>query len=413
MAFSKIPTRLIYCVDGTYCTPDGTDPRRRGNTSNVYRMYASVKKGHCVDDDKKEFGQEKVYEHGIGSADNLNFLEKAKAGSSGKGYKDIIRRVYKRCCTLNDTDEVRLYGFSRGAYIVRAVAGLLHHIGTLQSDEKDFDSVYRTALKRYVRVDNRSELGLGQVSRKYWRLPSWPPPTFAWWTHEQLLICRKLHHFGSCQTRPPPKIQILGVFDTVKALDDADTHDIYFNRSTQHFRHALALNEDRQLMKPNYESPDFSGTKIGLLKRSFVQAWFVGAHIDMGGSSQKDGLALYPLQRMLAESQSQGLALEFEQLQSPCSGIDNPLRVVSPVRKKEGKGRELETFTTKNGINVQLQDLRKVHALPQYQGRYSIKINSRTQFYWAREARKIFNADEELRGYCGWGMFPGHCISAY
>ncbi|KAI4261684.1 MAG: hypothetical protein L6R42_003116, partial [Xanthoria sp. 1 TBL-2021] len=74
-------------------------------TSNVYRMYASVKKGHCVDDDKKEFNQEKVYEHGIGSADNLNFLEKAKAGASGKGYKDIIRRIYKRCCTLNDTDE--------------------------------------------------------------------------------------------------------------------------------------------------------------------------------------------------------------------------------------------------------------------------------------------------------------------
>ncbi|KAL8758512.1 MAG: hypothetical protein Q9199_001424 [Rusavskia elegans] len=122
----------------------------------------------------------------------------------------------------------------------------------------------------------------------------------------------------------------------------------------------------------------------------------------MGGSSQKDGLALYPMQWMLAESQSQGLALEFEQLKSPCSGIDNPLRVVFPVRKKEGKGREMETFTTKNGINVQLHDLRKVHALPQYQGRYSIKINSLTQFYWAREARKIFNADEELRGYSGW-----------
>ncbi|KAI4252200.1 MAG: hypothetical protein L6R42_008072, partial [Xanthoria sp. 1 TBL-2021] len=135
------------------------------------------------------------------------------------------------------------------------------------SDEKDFDSVYRTALKRYVRVDNRSELGLGQ-----------------------------LHHFGPCQTRPPSKIQFLGIFDTVKALDDADTHDISFNRSTQHFRHALALNEDRQLMKPNYEFPDFSGTKIGLLKRSFVQAWFVGAHIDMGGSSQNGGPALYLLQ---------------------------------------------------------------------------------------------------------------------
>ncbi|KAL8881229.1 MAG: hypothetical protein Q9192_007845 [Flavoplaca navasiana] len=211
----------------------------------------------------------------------------------------------------------------------------------------------------------------------------------------------KLHYFGSCQTRPPPKIQFVGVFDTVKALDDADTHDISFNGSTQHFRHALALNEDRKLMKPNYEYPDFS-QNIGLVKRSFVQSWFVGAHIDMGGSSQNDGLALYPLQWMLVESQSQGLLLEFEHLRHPWSGIDNPLRVVFPASEDDGKGRDIELFTTGNEICVQMQDLRKVHKLPAYRGRYTIKINSRNEIYWHREARKIFNVDEELRGYCGW-----------
>ncbi|KAL9032121.1 MAG: hypothetical protein Q9180_006687 [Flavoplaca navasiana] len=287
MTSSSIPTRLIYCVDGTYCTPDGNHPRSQGNISNVYRIFASVQWGYCVDDNNQEFNQEKEYEPGIGSAEDLSKLEKAKAGASGKGYKDVIRQIYQRCCTLKETDEVWLYGFSRGAYIVRAVAGLLHHIGALQSDGKDFESVYRTALKRYVKADNREEIGLGQ-----------------------------LHHFGSCQSRPPPRIQFVGVFDTVKALDDAGTHDISFNRSTQNFRHALALNEDRKLMKPNYEYPDFGKTKIGLLKRSFIQSWFVGAHIDMGGSSPKDGLALYPLQWMLVESQSQGLVLEFEQLGS-------------------------------------------------------------------------------------------------
>lgn len=89
-------------------------------------------------------------------------------------------------------------------------------------------------------------------------------------------------------------------------------------------------------MKPNYEYPDFS-QKIGLVKRSFVQSWFVGAHIDMGGSSQNDGLALYPLQWMLVESQSQGLLLEFEHLRHPWSGIDNPLRVVFPTSEDDGK----------------------------------------------------------------------------
>ncbi|KAL8664470.1 MAG: hypothetical protein Q9202_003020 [Teloschistes flavicans] len=374
MASSKIPTRLIYCVDGTYCTPDGTDRQGHGNTSNVYRIYASIKRGRCFDKHTNtEFNQEKFYEPGVGSADDLNFFDKVKAGATGKGYKPMIRAIYKKCCTLEESDEVWFFGFSRGAYIVRAVAGLLHHIGALQTVEQDFDHVYAKAVKEYVSTGNRRDLGLGQ-----------------------------LHYFGSAQTKPPPQIQFVGVFDTVKALDDAHTHDISFNRSTQNFRHALALNEDRKHMRPKYEFPKFGETKVGLSRRSFIQAWFVGAHMDMGGSSEKDGLALYPLQWILGESQSKGLVLEFEQLKAPWSGIDDPLRVVFPESEYDGKGQDMWTCTTKNGVCVRMQDLRKVHQLQRYQGRYSIKINSREQSYWPRKARDIFNANEELRGYCGW-----------
>ena len=165
MASSSIPTRLIYCVDGTYCNPDGNERPSHGNISNVYRIYASIKRGLCFDGGaNKMFNQEKIYEPGIGSADDLSLLEKVKAGASGKGYKEIIRRVYQKCCTLDKTDEVWLFGFSRGAFIVRAVAGLLHNIGALQADESVFESAYSKALRRYSKAGNRSDLGLGQVS---------------------------------------------------------------------------------------------------------------------------------------------------------------------------------------------------------------------------------------------------------
>lgn len=165
MSPSKIPTRLICCVDGTYCTPDGTHPRGRGNISNVYRIFASIKKGYCRDEvNGKEFNQEKIYEQGIGSADDLNLYQKAKAGVLGEGCQNIIRRVYQRGCKLDDTDEVWLFGFSRGACIVRAVAGLLHHIGALQSAEQEFRSNYDKAMKYYLQLENRSIIGLGQVS---------------------------------------------------------------------------------------------------------------------------------------------------------------------------------------------------------------------------------------------------------
>lgn len=156
-------------------------------------------------------------------------------------------------------------------------------------------------------------------------------------------------------------------------------------------------------MKPKCEFPRFDETKVVPSTRSFIQAWFIGAHMDMGGSSEKDGLALYPLQWILVESQSKGLVLEFERLRSSWSGIDSPLRVVFPENENDGKGHDVWTCTTKNGVCVRMQDLRNVHRLQKYHGRYGIKINSVEQFYWPRTNRKIFSASEELRGYCGWG----------
>ena len=166
MAAPSVSTRLIYCVDGTYCTPDGPSGKGHGNISNVYRIYASVKSGLCFDEvQRKQFIQEKEYEPGIGSADELGVLEKGRAGIWGSGFEKIIRKVYERCCKLDSTDEVWLYGFSRGAYIVRAVAGLLDFIWALQSaGTKDFESEYRKALGLYKKAERRLEHGSGEVS---------------------------------------------------------------------------------------------------------------------------------------------------------------------------------------------------------------------------------------------------------
>ena len=81
MASSKTPIRLIYCVDGTYCTPDGTNRQSHDNISNVYRVFASIKRERCLDENSnEEFIQDKYYEPGVGSADDLSLVDKAKAG---------------------------------------------------------------------------------------------------------------------------------------------------------------------------------------------------------------------------------------------------------------------------------------------------------------------------------------------
>lgn len=168
-------------------------------------------------------------------------------------------------------------------------------------------------------------------------------------------------------------------------------------------RHALALNEDRKAMTPEYLFPQFY--KNQLLRRSFVQAWFLGAHIDMGGSAAKDGLALYPLQWILLESRSKGLVLEFDGSFQNRVSVDNPLNVVFPRHESHGKGADLWACKLKNFLLVQMQDLRKVHELHKYNQRYDIRLNRHHSLYWKREQRQPFTNDGELKGYCGYGSF--------
>lgn len=153
------PTRLIICIDGTYCTADGPEGKGHGNTSNVYRLFASIKAGKCPDG----FNQEKHYEEGIGSADEVGSLKRLTAGVCGAGYQDFIQKSYEQCCQLTSQDEIWLFGFSRGAYIARAVAGLLDYIGALNSTGDQFKKDYKKMLEVYNNKEKRSRIGRGQV----------------------------------------------------------------------------------------------------------------------------------------------------------------------------------------------------------------------------------------------------------
>ncbi|KAL8974701.1 MAG: hypothetical protein Q9197_001070 [Variospora fuerteventurae] len=199
-------------------------------------------------------------------------------------------------------------------------------------------------------------------------------------------------------TRKAPRIQFVGVFDTVKALDDGDLYDISFNDSIQHVRHALSLHENRRAFRPEYYFPDLK--RLPLARRSIVQAWFVGAHIDSGGSAAKDGLSLYPLQWMLIESRAKGLRLEFDGSFGNRAVIDDPLKLAFPAYESEGKGAPMATFTIKNGLKVEMQDLRRVHELPKYELKYAIHLNQSKRLWMPKEQRAPFNEDGNLKGYC-------------
>jgi uncharacterized protein (DUF2235 family) len=247
MDVAVLPTRLIICVDSTWCTPDRPYRSLHNNNTNIYHICASIKSGEVEDPSGRRFKQEKVYYQGIGSKDDIAWVQRIQTGVFGSDCIKLIREIYRRCCILprHPEDEVWFYGFSRGAYIVRAVAGLLHHLRALSSAGTDaFELDYEQTLKVYKSMRKTSKLGPGQI-----------------------------HDFFSANTRAAPKIQFLGVFDTVKAMNDRSLYDISFNESIRHMRHALALNERRASFTPEYLFPEFNSDQSR--QRSFIQAWFL------------------------------------------------------------------------------------------------------------------------------------------
>ena len=111
---------LIVCCDGTWNTPD---QRENGVPvpTNVVRLYNAVAAA-----DASGNGQLRYYHPGVGAEGSL--FDKALGGGLGVGLDHNIKSAYRWICDDYQTDDrLFLFGFSRGAYTVRSLAGLLRH----------------------------------------------------------------------------------------------------------------------------------------------------------------------------------------------------------------------------------------------------------------------------------------------
>lgn len=199
----------------------------------------------------------------------------------------------------------------------------------------------------------------------------------------------------AAKTKPAPTIKFVGIFDTVKAVNDDNLYDITFNNSIQHLRHALALNEDRARFEPECLYPSLTEERP-LQKRSILQSWFVGAHSDMGGSSEKDGLSLYPLQWMLIESRDAGLCLKFIGSIGGRANIENPLCLTG----LESAAQKLWSCETSNGVTLKMVDIRQIHSDHRH---YEIRINKSKASFWRRRKRSPFDEHGDLNGFSPFG----------
>ena len=155
----RLPTRLIICVDGTARSPGG------GQTS-INRIYAGVKRGKCFcSASGTTFEQIPRYIPGIGSADDAFSTDRIQASVLGKGYLKQIQDVYEACSQLTGSrDEVWLFGFSRGSFVVRAVADLLNRFQALASAaQPEFGNDFKKLFKEAGQSQGQSSILMSPV----------------------------------------------------------------------------------------------------------------------------------------------------------------------------------------------------------------------------------------------------------
>lgn len=134
------PKRIIICCDGTW---QSSVTGRKNIPSNVTRLARSIA---LTGRDKDDHSCEQVvfYSAGVGTGGGVNIVERGRQATFGDGLKASVIEAYN-FVVMNYAphDEIFCFGFSRGAYTARSVAGLINDIGIIQPKEMDdFPDLY-------------------------------------------------------------------------------------------------------------------------------------------------------------------------------------------------------------------------------------------------------------------------------
>lgn len=270
--------RIIICADGTWNETERNDKvTGRPQPTNVLKVARAV-----LPQSSAGIDQVLYYHEGVGTEGGL---DQFTGGAFGSGMSQNVRALYRFLVyNYEPGDELYLFGFSRGAFTVRTLAGFMEKVGLLHKDDEYY---------------TREMYELYQSSTAP-NSPEWQ---------------QAFHHVEK-GLRPCPQILFIGVWDTVGALGAPGVlgqfvypnkykfHDIELNPTIQHAYHALAIDERRNPFAPSLwtRPPGWNGT--------LEQVWFAGVHSNVGGSYSPDGLANEALHWMVEKAE--GLGLEFD-----------------------------------------------------------------------------------------------------
>ena len=276
-----MPKNIVICYDGTgnsFCE----------NNTNVVKAFQGV-----VRDNVKQVA---FYDPGVGTFSTLGRVLGRKVGillgkAFGVGLQENLEDGY--CYLMSHYepgDKIFLFGFSRGAFQARALAGMLFRCGLLQRGAANLVP-YVSDLYNQYRTTGRAKDGNGTIVAGF-------KETY-------------------CHECP---VHLIAVWDTVESLGwfyGKRFFDANLNSSVSFAYHAMAIDERRKKFPvlPWNEAPEARHAN-----QTVEQVWFAGVHSDVGGYYREHGLSDIALEWLLGKAEAQGLLLKegWRKLISPC-----------------------------------------------------------------------------------------------
>ncbi len=252
---------------------DGTGNEFGENNTNVVETYGIA---------KKTATQTVFYDPGVGTGDweysdgpGNGSLKAKKDQATGEGLQNNVNDAYAYLMeTYEEGDKIFLFGFSRGAFTVRSLAGMLYKCGLLRADN---DNLVGYAAKLYNTPGN----------------------------------IKVAHEFKKTFSRKCP-VHFIGVWDTVSSLvmnAGKRWHNSTLNPEASYGYHAMAIDEKRK------DFPPCPWNEDNLAPNQIIeQVWFAGVHSDVGAWYDERGLSNIALHWMMSRAKRHGLKIDTAEL---------------------------------------------------------------------------------------------------
>lgn len=271
---------------------DGTSNQISGDRTNILRLYGALERNEH---------QIVFYDSGVGTLGMNRYLlswkqkiEEFLGLALGYGLDDNVVEGYRFLMKhWRKSDRVYIFGFSRGAYTARVLAGFLRGFGMLAPEQ---ENLLPYAYRAYKRIVLRNDDDAPQADGG----------AFA-----------EIRMYERALKPQPVPVEFLGLFDTVSSVAMWRRHALRFthlawtkrNHMVRRVRHAVAIDERRRFFRaylwepgqPHHRHPILPKSVTPLPKQDFVEQWFAGTHGDVGGgwSEPRSGLDKVALEWMM------------------------------------------------------------------------------------------------------------------